>query len=146
MFQLIFRSKYLFELADLKETLSLSTLKSYEMPLCGSLPVKHADGDSWGATWKHRMECHAQSLAEHNKLQIQAGLSPSISKKCRTFRSMNHCECFTRKFTLHHRLRNWVPQGLNFCSQCSMFTRRKKQHGGRCEQLRIIERITTNHL
>jgi hypothetical protein len=71
-----------------------------------------------------------------NKRREAEGLSRLTLKKCRT-RSYgsDHCECFSRKYKLHSRLRSWMPKGLNYCGDCDKFTKRKRQHKGRCELL-----------
>jgi hypothetical protein len=31
------------------------------------------------------------------------------------------------------RLKPWMPKGLSYCWKCAKFTKRKRQHKGRCK-------------
>ncbi|KAH8597135.1 hypothetical protein B0O99DRAFT_618060 [Bisporella sp. PMI_857] len=123
-------SKRLYALADHKGPISLET--TGEEYLCGSEIAAKDPKTFPTATLRHPAECHELSRAEYNRRREMEGLRPVMFKNCRNRWRRIHCECFTRTFKLHHRLRTWVPSGMRYCGTCSKFTRRKKQHNWRC--------------
>lgn len=136
-FSLTIFSKTFYSLANAKEVVSLEHTDSE--PLCDSSQPKPQDHSQyWQWRYRHRQECHNISWTEANKRREAEGLSPRPLKKCRTGRyASNHCECFVMKDKLHNRLTNWMPEGVKYCKQCQMFTKRKRQHKGKCEQIAI---------
>lgn len=123
-------NKTLYSLADYKDVVSLRHIDG--RPYCG-VSIMQASDNIWALRYRHRQECHNLCWAESNKRREAEGLSPCPLKRCRTRRyGVDHCECFSRKYKLHSRLRNWMPKSLNYCGQCNKFTKRKRQHKGRC--------------
>jgi hypothetical protein len=104
-------------------------------PLCGQ--------DDTVQRWVHRHQCHKASYEAICKYNAKFGRStPEMKKKCRTSWSSYHCECYTRHKRLHWRLKSWMPQSLRYCGTCEMFTKRKKQHNGRCKlPFEVAERM-----
>jgi hypothetical protein len=101
--------------------------------ICGQHQID--DHSNWSTRYNHRQECHKRSYEAICKLNELSGKRIPDLKKCRTRQWTNHCECFSRRSRLHHRISKWMPQGLNYCGTCEMFTRRKKGHNGRCKLL-----------
>jgi len=121
---LIPSSKALYNLSPSKEIVPLENTDIG--PLCGR--------DNSIPRWQHRNECHKASYEAVCKRNAENGRStPEMKRKCRTNWSSHHCECYTRQTRLHRRLKSWMPRNLNYCGECEMFTKRKKQHNGRCE-------------
>jgi hypothetical protein len=117
-------SKALYKLSPSKEIVSLENTD--DGPLCGkddSLP-----------RWSHRNECHKASYEAVCKRNAKLGRStPEMKRKCRTRWSSSHCECYTKHMRLHRRIKSFMPRSLHYCGECEMFTKRKKQHNGRCK-------------
>jgi hypothetical protein len=117
-------SKSLYGLSPSKEIVSLDNTDIG--PLCGK--------DNSLPRWQHRNECHKASYEAVCKRNAERGHStPEMKRKCRTSWSSHHCECYTRQMRLHRRLKPWMPRNLNYCGECERFTKRKKQHNGRCK-------------
>lgn len=127
-------SKQMYSLVDKKHIVPLDNTDQGRLCGCEVPPAQQ-----WRERWTHRRECHQLSFVENNKHLEATGRKPLALKKCRTM-AHDHCECFMRKFKLHHRLRTWKPQGLNYCSVCGSFTRRKRGHNGRCRFLKLFHR------
>ncbi len=100
-------------------------------PLCGAdIPT----APSFQHGYAHRYECHQKSYEAYCERNKRLGRScPEMKKRCRTAWHRTHCECYTRRTKLHFRLKSWMPKGLNYCGECGKFTKRKRQHNGRCE-------------
>jgi hypothetical protein len=129
-------SKSLYNLSLSKEVVPLENVDVGA--LCGK--------DDNVPRWQHRNECHKASYEAFCKMNAELGRSTSaMNRKCRTRWSSSHCECYTRNMRLHRRLKSWMPRNLNYCGECEMFTKRKKQHNGRCESyyLKGLERFLT---
>jgi len=117
-------SKAMYNLSPSKEVVSLENTDIG--PLCGK--------DNSIPRWPHRHECHKASYEAICKRNAKLGRStPEMKRKCRTGWSSNHCECYSRQMRLHRRIKSWMPSSLHYCGECEMFTKRKKQHNGRCK-------------
>ncbi|KAH8783762.1 hypothetical protein BGZ57DRAFT_885390 [Hyaloscypha finlandica] len=115
--------KAMYNLSPSKEVVSLENTDIG--PLCGK--------DNSIPRWPHRHECHKASYEAICKRNAKLGRStPEMKRKCRTGWSSNHCECYSRQMRLHRRIKSWMPSSLHYCGECEMFTKRKKQHNGRC--------------
>lgn len=138
-------SKELHALASAKQRVSLSN--SDEEVLCGSTSPGAGETIYYWRN-KHRRECHRLCWKESNRRLEANGLASRPLKKCRTNRfGSDHCDCFSQKYRLYNRLRSWTPKALKFCGHCDKFTRRKRQHNGRCEHLPPWSGMSiTNHL
>lgn len=76
---------------------------------------------------------HDRSLTYMNILRAAENLPPLTRKKCRDNYWADHCECFSRSGMLHKQLQKWMPKNMKYCSECSVFTKRRKSKKGRCE-------------
>jgi len=126
-------SKYLYDLSAAKEPTSLSNTDLGILCSANKQSNEVNPRQNYGLRWIHRRECHSLSHAEISKRYAAAGLPAPELKKCKTRGWSEHCECFSRRFRLYHRLRGWMPKGLNYCGKCGKFTWRKRAHKGRCE-------------
>ena len=118
-------SKSLYDLTSSIKTVSLEETDAG--PLCGK-------DDCQILRWQHRMECHKASYEAVCKRNTESGrTTPEMKQKCRTRWASHHCECYTRHTKLHRRIKCWMPRNLNYCGECEKFTKRKKQHNGRCK-------------
>ena len=125
--ELMLSSKSLYELSLFTKMSSLE--KTDAGPLCGK-------DDCQISRWQHRMECHKASYEAVCKRNAENGRStPEMKRKCRTRWAAHHCECYTRHTKLHRRIKSWMPSNLNYCGECEKFTKRKKQHNGRCKSI-----------
>ncbi|KAF7926034.1 uncharacterized protein EAE97_010334 [Botrytis byssoidea] len=98
--------------------------------------------------------CHDRSLHYMNILRAAENLPPLTRKKCQGQYWSNHCECFSRTKMLHKQLQPWMPQGVKYCSECRVFTKRRKSKKFRCTHGRkkqynhnahITSNLWTNH-
>lgn len=131
-------SKYLYNhTPSPKGGMSLDTIDAG--PLCDV-------GSCASLGYGHRQECHKKSYEVYCERNKRLGRSCPEMKKCKTSWISFHCECYTRRTKLHFRLRTWMPKGLNYCGRCGKFTKRKKQHNGRCEgfQLAFEKKLLIN--
>lgn len=126
----------MYSLSTSKEVVSLENTDAGT--LCGKDDPIHR--------WSHRNECHKASYEAVCRRNAELGRStPDMKKKCRTRWSSNHCECYTRHTRLHRRIKSWMPRSLHYCGECEMFTKRKKQHNGRCKStFKVLERLLTS--
>jgi hypothetical protein len=129
-------SKAMYNLSPSREVVSLENTDIG--PLCGK--------DNSVPRWPHRYECHKASYEAVCKRYAKLGRSiPEMKRKCRTRWSSNHCECYTRHMRLHRRIKSWMPSSLHYCGECEMFTKRKKQHNGRCKfSVDLLRRLLTS--
>ncbi|TGO20282.1 hypothetical protein BPAE_0314g00040 [Botrytis paeoniae] len=106
---------------------------------------------TWSTTMKNS---HDRSLHYMNILRAAENLPPLTRKKCRAQYWGDHCECFSRSKMLHKQLQKWMPKDMKYCSECSVFTKRKKSKKGRCTHGRkkrhnrnshITSNLWTNH-
>lgn len=144
----IHRSKYLYNLSNTpKKALSLAYSDSEY--LCESSEKAPTPPlVSWYSRYEHRRNCHNICYTEAVKRAENEGRpAPKARRKCSTRRWAEHCGCFAGKAKLHQRLRGWMPRGLNYCSQCERFTKRKPQHKGRCKYaLSLVFQINPLHI
>jgi hypothetical protein len=102
----------------------------------------------WREKQLHRYQCHFLSKAEDQRRKaLQEGRDPSGIvaevqrnfgrpgiRACKVRGYKDHCECFNRP--LWKRLEGWIRdakgQDFRYCSECNMFTKRKRWHNGRC--------------
>jgi hypothetical protein len=78
-------------------------------------------------------KCHDICYAKEVACRLETEGRPPVQKKCKTKPWLKqHCTCYDGSAPLHYRLKSWMPEGLKYCNECNAFTRRKKQHKGRC--------------
>lgn len=125
-------SKYLYNFTTTKPKQRIDLETEDTGPLCCQ-----ELGHDWVSRHRHREQCHSISYEKHKACNDASGHKTPPMKRCRTSRyGMAHCECFTRRSRLHFRLAGWIGGGLKYCGTCGKFTKRKKQHNGRCESVR----------
>lgn len=137
---LISSSKYLYNLLPKRQ--ERISLEQVDIEICCT-----EIGENTFFGYQHRQDCHKSLYGKLCALDQASGRSTAPMKKCTTTRFSSHCECFMRRKRLHYRLKSWMPTGLRYCGDCSMFTRRKKSHNGRCQNpsSNMLSR-TNNHL
>ena len=135
---LIIPSKYLYNISSHKDT---PLLKQVDEELhCTLDRTGYESRLGYRHRFQSRQKCHDERFNELCKRKALVGSPLPKPRRCSTARWAQHCECFNRMATLHARLRSWVPKGLNYCGTCEKFTRRKRNHKGRCESFSLLRR------
>ncbi|KAF5875768.1 putative f-box domain-containing protein [Botrytis fragariae] len=130
--------KYLYTLSPPKYPVSLDYSPTPEV-FCSKPEVSHISPGVHKQRFPIRkcglgaQLCHDRSLHYINILRAAENLPPLTRKKCRDHYWGDHCECFSRSKMLHKQLQKWMPKDMKYCSECSVFTKRRKSKKFRCE-------------